>query len=67
MAGQTFTAGSMFYEMLTGTHPRRNLSNVAILGMLAAEGKFSPRVSSSVPAEHQTVVKTSYDIVLLTA
>ena len=53
-----YSLGLMFYEMLTGTHPRRNLSNVAILGMLAAEEKIPPLAfPSSVPAEIQTVVK----------
>jgi serine/threonine-protein kinase len=53
-----YSLGLMFYEMLTGTHPRRNLSNVAILGMLAAEDKIPPLAfPSSVPAEVQAVVK----------
>jgi serine/threonine protein kinase len=53
-----FSLGLMFYEMLTGTHPRRNLSNTAILGMLAAEEKAPPLVfPPSVPTEVQAVVK----------
>jgi eukaryotic-like serine/threonine-protein kinase len=53
-----YSLGLMFYEMLTGTHPRRNLSNVAILGMLAAEDKIPPLAfPSSVPAEVQALVK----------
>lgn len=52
-----YSLGLMFYEMLTGTHPRRNLSNVAILGMLAAEDKIPPfAFPSSVPVEVQAVV-----------
>lgn len=53
-----FSLGLMFYEMLTGTHPRRNLSNTAILGMLSAEEKAPPLVfPPSVPTEVQAVVK----------
>lgn len=52
-----YSLGLMFYEMLTGAHPRRNLSNAAILGMLATEEK-TPTVSfsSSIPTEVQTLV-----------
>lgn len=53
-----YSLGLIFYEMLTGTHPRRNLSNAAILGMLAAEEKAPPLAfPPSVPAEVQAVVK----------
>ncbi len=53
-----YSLGLMFYEMLTGTHPRRNLSNVAILAMLAAEEKAPPLAfPPSIPAEVQAVVK----------
>jgi len=53
-----YSLGLMFYEMLTGTHPRRNLSNTAILRMLAAEEKAPPLTfPPSVPAEVQAVVK----------
>ena len=53
-----YSLGLMFYEMLTGTHPRRNLSNTVILGMLAAEEKAPPLAfPPSVPAEVQAVVK----------
>ena len=53
-----YSLGLMFYEMLTGTHPRRNLSNAVILGMLAAEDKAPPLTfPPSVPAEVHTVVK----------
>ena len=53
-----YSLGLMLYEMLTGTHPRRNLSNAAILGMLTAEEK-APALTfpPSVPAEVQAVVK----------
>jgi serine/threonine-protein kinase len=53
-----YSLGLMFYEMLTGTHPRRNLSNVAILAMLAAEEKAPPLTfPPSIPAEVQAIVK----------
>ena len=53
-----YSLGLMFYEMLTGTHPRRNLSNTVILGMLASEEKAPPLAfPPSVPAEVQAVVK----------
>ena len=53
-----YSLGLMFYEMLTGTHPRRNLSNAAILGMLTAEEKAPPLAfPPSVPAEVQAVAK----------
>src|ERR1043166_18547 len=53
-----YSLGLMLYEMLTGTHPRRNLPNAAILSMLAAEEKApSFAFPSSVPAEVQSVVK----------
>jgi serine/threonine-protein kinase len=53
-----YSLGLMLYEMLTGIHPRRNLSNVAILGMLTAEEKIPPfTFLPSVPANVQAVVK----------
>lgn len=53
-----YSLGLILYEMLTGTHPRRDLSNTAILGMLSTEEKspvltFPPSVST----ETQTIVK----------
>jgi serine/threonine protein kinase len=53
-----YSLGLILYEMLTGTHPRRDLSNAAILGILSAEENapvlaFPP----SVPMETQAVVK----------
>jgi serine/threonine protein kinase len=53
-----YSLGLMLYEMLTGAHPRRGLSNTAVLGMLANEAAspvlpFSP----SVPAGVQAIVK----------
>jgi len=53
-----YSLGLMFYEMLTGTHPRRNLSNAVILGLLAAEEK-APLLAfpTSVPGDVQAVVK----------
>ena len=53
-----YSLGLILYEMLTGTHPRRNLSNTAILGILTAEANapllaFPP----SVPVDIQTIVK----------
>jgi serine/threonine-protein kinase len=53
-----YSLGLIMYEMLTGTHPRRNLSNAAILGMLTAEEKIPPLTfPPSVPVEVQAVVK----------
>lgn len=37
-----YSLGLMFYEMVTGSHPRRKQSNAAILSMLAAEGSAPP-------------------------
>ena len=53
-----YSLGLILYEMLTGTHPRRDLSNTAILGMLSAEEEspvltFPPSVST----ETQAIVK----------
>ncbi|MEQ1845246.1 MAG: protein kinase [Nitrospira sp.] len=53
-----YSLGLMFYEMLTGTHPRRNLSTAAILGMLGKEEEVPPLAFPlSVPTEAQAVVK----------
>jgi serine/threonine protein kinase len=54
-----YSLGLMLYEMLTGAHPRRGLSNTAVLGMLANEAaspvlSFSP----SVPVGVQAIVKS---------
>ncbi|MBX3324794.1 MAG: serine/threonine-protein kinase [Nitrospira sp.] len=53
-----YSLGLMLYEMLTGTHPRRGLSNTAVLGMLANEAA-SPTLSfsSEIPSNVQTLVK----------
>ena len=53
-----YSLGLILYELLTGTHPRRDLSNTAILGMLSTEEKspvltFPPSVST----ETQAIVK----------
>lgn len=50
-----YSLGLMFYEMVTGAHPRRGLSNAAVLGMLVSESasptlSFSPAISPSVQA-----------------
>ncbi len=52
-----YALGLIFYEMLTGTHPRRNLSSMQILRMLASE-KNTPHLlfPRSVPAEVQAIV-----------
>lgn len=52
-----YSLGLMLYEMLTGTHPRRGLSNTAVLGMLANEAA-SPTLSfsSEIPPGVQTLV-----------
>lgn len=53
-----YSLGLMLYEMITGTHPRRGLSNAAVLGMLSGEGKAPPLTfPSKVPAEVQSIVK----------
>lgn len=53
-----YSLGLIFYEMLTGTHPRRNQSNAAILGMLGAEEKAPPLTfPSSIPLDVQQIVK----------
>lgn len=53
-----FSLGLMLYEMLTGAHPRRGLSNTAVLGMLANEAA-SPTLSfsSGIPPVVQALVK----------
>lgn len=53
-----YALGLMFYEMLTGTHPRRGLSNAAILGMLANEDA-APTLTftTSIPPDVQVIVK----------
>ncbi len=52
-----YSLGLMLYEMLTGSHPRRGLSNTAVLGMLANEAA-SPTLSfsSGIPSGVQTLV-----------
>lgn len=37
-----YSLGLMLYEMVTGSHPRRGLSNAAVLGMLANETGLPP-------------------------
>ena len=52
-----YSLGLILYEMLTGTHPRRNLTNTAILGMLASEENAPPLTFPPAdPAEVQAVV-----------
>lgn len=53
-----YSLGLMLYEMLTGSHPRRGLSNTAVLGMLANEAA-SPTLSfsSEIPPGVQTLVR----------
>lgn len=53
-----YSLGLILYEMLTGTHPRRDLSSAAILSMLSAE-ENAPALAfpPSVPMETQAVVK----------
>ena len=52
-----YSLGLMMYEMLTGSHPRRGLSNAAVLGMLANEAA-SPTLSfsSDIPLNVQGIV-----------
>jgi serine/threonine protein kinase len=50
-----YSLGLMLYEMATGTHPRRGLSNAAVLGMLSNETampilSFPPQMPSDVQA-----------------
>jgi serine/threonine protein kinase len=53
-----YSLGLILYEMLTGTHPRRDLSNAAILTMLSAEENAPALVfPPSVSTETQAVVK----------
>lgn len=53
-----YSLGLMLYEMLTGSHPRRGLSNAAVLGMLASEAA-SPTLSfsSDIPPNVQGIVR----------
>ncbi len=53
-----YSLGLMLYEMLTGSHPRRGLSNTAVLGLLANEAA-SPTLSfsSEIPPVVQALVK----------
>ena len=53
-----YSLGLILYEMLTGTHPRRDLSSAAILSMLSAEENAPALVYPPlVPIETQAVVK----------
>lgn len=53
-----YSLGLILYEMLTGTHPRRDLSNTAILSMLSAEENAPALVfPPSVSIETQAIVK----------
>jgi serine/threonine-protein kinase len=53
-----YSLGMTFYELLTGSNPRRNLSNTAILSMLLSEDKMSSvEFPASIPSEIQDIVK----------
>lgn len=53
-----YSLGLMFYEMVTGSHPRRNLSNAAILSMLAAEGNAPPLAfPADVPPDVRAIIQ----------
>lgn len=53
-----YSLGLMFYEMVTGSHPRRNQSNAAILSMLAAESNTPPLAfTADVPQEVQQIIQ----------
>lgn len=54
-----YALGLMLYEMLTGTHPRRNLSNTAILSQIDTGENASPLgfpPDLRIPTEVQTLV-----------
>lgn len=52
-----YSLGLVFYELLTGSNPRHNLSSAAILGMLISEHNMpAVELPSSIPVEIQRVV-----------
>jgi hypothetical protein len=53
-----YSLGMVFYEILTGTNPRQNFSNIALLQMLGAAETMPPlKFPSTIPVEIQQVVK----------
>ena len=53
-----YSLGLVFYEMVTGSHPRRGLSNAAVLGMLANETALPPlSFPPEIPPGVQTLIK----------
>ncbi len=52
-----YSLGLIFYELLTGSHPRRHLSKDQIAAMLFQEATYTiPPFPSSVPADVQAIV-----------